>query len=127
MNDVAQTVATDVIANDPVVGYIGAGVVITLWVLNTVWSKFFELRKAETARTDIKKLLYEIRDYTEDLHKMHDVTNPDGSRPWMNSGLERTMQEVSDSIKESSNTMKKLSESIQLMIIKLSNIESKVN
>jgi len=76
--------------------------------------------KSEQARSDIKKILYDVKDMTKDLHEWHNVTNPDGSRPWMNAGLERVIKELSDNVKEQTKVMRNI-------ISKLESIANKVN
>lgn len=88
-------------------------------------------RVSEKARSDIKGMLYKIKGKTDDLHDWHNVTNPDGSRPWMNSGMERSFNRIADEFKEQNkinrDMMKEQSEVMRIMVEKLNWIASKVN
>jgi len=70
---------------------------------------------SEKARTDIKKILYEVKDMTKDLHEWHNVMNPDGSRPWMNAGLERVISELASNIKEQNRIMQQIVEKLNVL------------
>lgn len=77
-------------------------------------------RLSEKARSDIKGMLYQIKDKTEDLHDWHKTKNTDGSFTWMNAGLERVIKELSDNVKEQTKTMQEIVKTLDMIANKVS-------
>jgi hypothetical protein len=64
---------------------------------------------------DIKKLVYEAKDKTDDLYKWHDVRDADGVPKWyIKESMEETMKVLAEAIKEQSENTKDLSTNIKL-------------